>query len=57
MDVIDRLPCLRATGAHAREEFLNMQIECHNYAYEHGTDKPEMDRWAWPYWIGGGLAV
>jgi xylulose-5-phosphate/fructose-6-phosphate phosphoketolase len=28
---------------------LNMQIECRNYAYEHGIDLPEADNWTWPY--------
>jgi xylulose-5-phosphate/fructose-6-phosphate phosphoketolase len=27
----------------------NMQIDCQNYAYEHGVDKPEIDQWKWPY--------
>jgi xylulose-5-phosphate/fructose-6-phosphate phosphoketolase len=26
-----------------------MQIECRNYAYEHGIDKPEIDDWVWPF--------
>jgi len=26
-----------------------MQIECSNYAYEHGIDRPEDDHWHWPY--------
>jgi phosphoketolase len=26
----------------------NMQIECQNYAHEHGVDPPEMDQWTWP---------
>jgi len=25
-----------------------MQIDCQNYAYEHGVDKPEIDQWTWP---------
>jgi hypothetical protein len=29
-----------------------MQIECRNYAYEHGIDKPEIDDWVWPYCAG-----
>jgi len=27
----------------------NMQIECQNYAYEWGLDKPEIDHWIWPW--------
>jgi xylulose-5-phosphate/fructose-6-phosphate phosphoketolase len=49
IDVIDRVPALRVAGAHAKEEFRNRQIECQNYAYEHGIDKPEIDQWTWPY--------
>jgi xylulose-5-phosphate/fructose-6-phosphate phosphoketolase len=49
IDVIDRVPRLQATGAHAKEKLRNMQIECQNYAYEHGMDKPEIDEWGWPY--------
>ena len=47
IDVIDRVPKLQRTGAHAKEEFRNIQIECRNYAYEHGVDKPEVDQWTW----------
>jgi xylulose-5-phosphate/fructose-6-phosphate phosphoketolase len=49
MDVIDRVPRLRVAGAHAKEKFRNLQIECANYAYEHGVDKPEHANWKWPY--------
>jgi xylulose-5-phosphate/fructose-6-phosphate phosphoketolase len=49
IDVIDRVPSLRVAGAHAKEIFRNMQIECQNYAYEYGVDKPEVDQWKWPY--------
>jgi xylulose-5-phosphate/fructose-6-phosphate phosphoketolase len=48
MDVIDRVPSLQATGAHAKEELRNMQIECIDYAYTNGIDKPEEDQWMWP---------
>ena len=49
IDVIDRVPSLRRVGAHAKERLRNTQIECQQYAYEHGTDKPEIDQWTWPY--------
>lgn len=49
MDVIDRVPKLQVAGAHAKEKFRNMQIECKNYAYEHGVDQPEAANWKWPY--------
>ena len=48
MDVIARVPSLQATGAHANEKLRNMQIECLDYAYENGIDKPEIDQWTWP---------
>jgi xylulose-5-phosphate/fructose-6-phosphate phosphoketolase len=48
MDVIDRVPSLRVAGAHVKEKLRNMQIECQNYAYENGVDKPEVDQWTWP---------
>src|SRR3954451_2355491 len=48
IDVIDRVPRLRATGAHAKERFRNMQIAAQAYAYEFGIDKPELDQWKWP---------
>jgi len=49
MDVIDRVPRLQRIGAHAKERFLNQQIECVNYAHEHGVDQPEAAGWTWPY--------
>jgi xylulose-5-phosphate/fructose-6-phosphate phosphoketolase len=48
MDVIDRVPRLRVAGAHVKERLRNMQIDCQNFAYEHGVDKPEIDGWTWP---------
>ncbi|OQA01474.1 MAG: Xylulose-5-phosphate phosphoketolase [Planctomycetes bacterium ADurb.Bin401] len=49
IDVIDRIPSLHVAGAHVKEKMRNMQIECQNYAYEYGIDKPEIDNWKWPY--------
>ncbi|HEY9645150.1 MAG TPA: phosphoketolase family protein, partial [Chroococcidiopsis sp.] len=49
IDVIDRVPALQVAGAHAKESFKNMQIECRHYAYEHGIDKPDVVNWTWPY--------
>ena len=48
MDVIDRVPSLQTAGAHAKEILRNAQIDAKAYAYEHGIDKPELDRWTWP---------
>jgi xylulose-5-phosphate/fructose-6-phosphate phosphoketolase len=47
IDVVDRVPRLQAGGAHAKEQFRNMQILCQQYAYEHGVDMPEFDQWKW----------
>jgi xylulose-5-phosphate/fructose-6-phosphate phosphoketolase len=49
IDVIDRVPGLQVAGAHAKEKMRNMQIECQNYAYTHGVDKPDVDQWTWPH--------
>jgi xylulose-5-phosphate/fructose-6-phosphate phosphoketolase len=49
MDVIDRVPRLQGIGGHAKERFLKQQIECRNYAHEHGIDKPDVAAWVWPY--------
>ncbi|MCC7527006.1 MAG: phosphoketolase family protein [Candidatus Melainabacteria bacterium] len=49
MDVIDRVEKLRVAGAHAKSKFRNMQIDCRNYAHEHGVDRPEFTDWKWPY--------
>jgi xylulose-5-phosphate/fructose-6-phosphate phosphoketolase len=49
MDVIDRVPRLQAIGAHAKEKFRNIQIECVNYSHENGVDRPEEANWKWPY--------
>jgi xylulose-5-phosphate/fructose-6-phosphate phosphoketolase len=47
IDVIDRVPALQSCGAHAKEILRNTQIECQNYAYEHGVDRPDVDQWTW----------
>jgi xylulose-5-phosphate/fructose-6-phosphate phosphoketolase len=49
IDIIDRVSTLRVAGAHAKEALRNMQIDCQQYAYEHGIDKPEIEQWKWPY--------
>jgi xylulose-5-phosphate/fructose-6-phosphate phosphoketolase len=49
MDVVDRVPKLQKIGGHAKERFLNQQIECRDYAHQYGVDKPEAAEWTWPY--------
>jgi len=48
IDAIDRVPKLQRIGAHAKERFRNRQIECRNYAYQHGVDDPNVAGWKWP---------
>ncbi len=49
IDVIDRVPKLKISGAHAKQLFRDRQIECRAYAHEHGVDLPEEHNWTWPY--------
>ena len=49
IDVIDRVPKLRTKAAHLKEEMRNAIIDNLNYAHEHGTDRPEIVNWTWPY--------
>ncbi|HEX4749223.1 MAG TPA: phosphoketolase family protein [Bryobacteraceae bacterium] len=49
MDVIDRVPRLQTTGAHAKEDFRDQQIACLEYAHKNGVDQPEITGWRWPY--------
>jgi xylulose-5-phosphate/fructose-6-phosphate phosphoketolase len=48
IDVIDRVPRLQVAGAHVKEWLRNQQIECRNYAHEHGIDRPSDRDWRWP---------
>ena len=49
IDVIDRVPRLRTKAAHLKEEMKNAIIDNKRYAHEHGTDRPELANWTWPY--------
>jgi len=49
IDVIDRVPRLRAIGAHARERFRNVQLECRAHAHAEGVDRPSESDWMWPF--------
>jgi xylulose-5-phosphate/fructose-6-phosphate phosphoketolase len=49
IDVINRVPRLQVAGAHVKEALRDQQIECRNYAHEHGIDKPDVDEWVWPF--------
>ena len=49
IDVIDRVPRLRARGAHAKEKLRGLQIDVLHHAHEHGVDPPAQDDWSWPF--------
>jgi xylulose-5-phosphate/fructose-6-phosphate phosphoketolase len=49
IDVINRVPRLQVAGAHAKEKFRNMQIDCRQFAHAHGVDRPEIREWRWPH--------
>jgi len=49
IDVIDRVPKLKTTGAHAKEKFRNEQLACKRYAHEVGIDRPDVVQWRWPF--------
>jgi xylulose-5-phosphate/fructose-6-phosphate phosphoketolase len=49
IDVIDRVPKLRARAAHLKEEMKNAIIDNLSYAHENGADRPEVANWIWPY--------
>jgi len=49
IDVIDRVPKLRAKGAHLKEEMKNAILDNLSYAHENGIDRPEIVHWTWPY--------
>ncbi|MGD8913773.1 MAG: phosphoketolase family protein, partial [Candidatus Thiodiazotropha sp.] len=49
IDVINRVPRLQVAGAHVKEKLREMQIDCRQYAYEHGIDNPEIADWTWPF--------
>jgi xylulose-5-phosphate/fructose-6-phosphate phosphoketolase len=48
IDVIDRVPSLRANASHTKEWLKDQMIEAVNYAHEHGIDSPEIREWKWP---------
>ena len=49
IDIIDRVPKLQGRAAHLKEEMKNAIVEHMAYAHEHGTDRPEVTDWVWPY--------
>ena len=49
IDVIDRVPSLQTKAAHLKEQMKNEIILNLAYGREHGTDRPEIVDWVWPY--------
>ena len=49
IDVIDRVPKLRARAAHLKEEMKDAILENTRFAHENGIDRPEIVHWTWPY--------
>ena len=47
IDVIDRVPRLRAIGAHVKEWLKGQIIESINFAHAEGIDKEEIRNWKW----------
>jgi xylulose-5-phosphate/fructose-6-phosphate phosphoketolase len=49
IDAIKYVPKLQRIGSAALERFRNEQIACQNYAFQHGTDRPDVAGWRWPH--------
>jgi xylulose-5-phosphate/fructose-6-phosphate phosphoketolase len=49
IDVIDRVPRLRNSGAHVKGWLQDQILESLAYARDYGIDKPEIRDWKWPY--------
>jgi xylulose-5-phosphate/fructose-6-phosphate phosphoketolase len=48
-DVIDRVPKLQSTGAHAKQLLRDKLIEHRHYITKHGEDMPEIRNWKWSH--------
>ncbi len=48
IDAIDRMPKLQGIGAHAKDWLKDRIYDNLNFAFENGTDKPEITDWKWP---------
>ena len=47
IDVIDRVDSLGSRAAHVKEQMKDEIHKHRAYAYEHGTDAPEINNWRW----------
>ena len=52
MDVINRVPGLVDTAAHAKQRFRDRLIEHQRYITTFGEDMPEIRDWSWPHGAG-----
>ena len=48
IDVIDRVPSLRASAAGLRQDMVDARLRARAYTRDHGTDIPEVADWKWP---------
>jgi len=49
IDAINRVPKLAAIGAHVKDWLKDQICDNLNFAFENGTDKPEITDWKWPF--------
>jgi xylulose-5-phosphate/fructose-6-phosphate phosphoketolase len=49
IDAIDRIPRLRVTAAGVRQDLVDQQIACEQYAYKYGIDRPDITAWKYPH--------
>ena len=47
IDVIDRVPSLRAAAAGLRQDMVDARLRARTWTRDHGTDIPEVADWAW----------
>src|ERR1700758_2332771 len=48
IDVIDRVPTLRARAAALRQDMVDARLTARNWTCDHGTDIPDVANWTWP---------
>ena len=47
IDVLDRVPGLRARTAELRQQMVDARLDARRYGREHGEDPPEIANWRW----------
>ena len=48
IDVIDRVPTLRARAAALRQDMVDARLTARNWTRDHGADIPDVANWTWP---------